>query len=230
MLHVARTTAQLHDSRSLENDIFHYKSMTTPAGPIFLQDHCPPALVESLRADRGLRAFARLPEREHALLLGLAQRSDCRLALAYTRSREIVGQVTLAPADSWWEGLENTYEIAIEVSTAWRNLGIARQLLTLVFEREPLERHIVLGMGLSWHWDMVGLGIDRFRYRQVIEQLFASYGFVEYLTSEANIRMDPANILLGRLGSAVGQQTINQFFQRLLQSDKLPGFLGVTYE
>ncbi len=149
---------------------------------------------------------------------------DSRLALAYTHSREIVGQVTLAPVDGWWEGLENTYEIAIEVSTAWRNLGIARQLLTLVFEREPLERHIVLGMGLSWHWDMVGLGIDRFRYRQMVEQLFAPYGFVEYLTSEANIRMDPANILLGRLGSAVDEQAINQFFQCLLKSDILPGF------
>lgn len=224
MLHVARITARLHESRSQENDIFHYKSMATPAGPIFLQDHCPPALVESLKADGGLRAFARRPDREHALLLGLAQCSDCRLALAYTHSGEIVGQVTLAPADSYWEGLANTYEIAVEVSTAWRNLGIARQLLKLVFEREPLERHIVLGMGLSWHWDMDGLGISRFHYRQVIEQLFACYGFVEYLTSEANIRMDPANILLGRLGSAVDQQTINQFFQRLLQSDTLPGF------
>jgi acetoin utilization protein AcuA len=223
MLHVARTTTRSHESPSQENDISHYKSIATPAGPIFLRDHCPPALVESLRANSGLRAFARLPEREHALLLGLAQRSDCRLALAYTHRGEIVGQVTLAPADTWWEGLTNTYEIAVEVSTAWRNLGIARQLLTLVFEREPLEHHIVLGMGFSWHWDMEGLGINRFRYRQVVEQLFAPYGFVEYLTSEANIRMDPANILLGRLGSAVDQQTINQFFQRLLQSDTLPG-------
>lgn len=224
MLHVAQTAARLHESRSPENDIFRGKSMATSVGPIFLQNHCPPALVESLKADCGLRAFARLPEREHALLLGLAQCSDCRLALAYTRSREIVGQVTLAPADSYWEGLANTYEIAVEVSTGWRNLGIARQLLELVFEREPLEHHIILGMGFSWHWDMEGLGINRFRYRQVVEQLFARYGFVEYLTSEANIRMDPANILLGRLGSAVDQQTINQFFQRLLQSDTLPGF------
>jgi len=224
MLNVAQARAQLHDSSSQHNGISHYKTIATAARPIFLQDHCPPALVESLRADSGLRAFARLPEREHALLLGLAQRSDCRLALAYTHSGEIVGQVTLAPADTRWEGLTNTYEIAVEVSTAWRNLGIARKLLTLVFEREPLERHIVLGMGLSWHWDMEGLGIDPFRYRQVVEQLFAPYGFVEYLTSEPNIRMDPANILLGRLGSAVDQQTVNQFFHRLLQSDTLPGF------
>ena len=224
MHQTARTTVRLHELLTWENVISHDKTLATPAGPVFLQDRCPPALVERLRADSGLRAFARLPQREHALLLGLAQRSDSRLALASTQSGVIVGQVTLAPVDGWWEGLENTYEIAIEVSTAWRNLGIARQLLTLVFEREPLERHIVLGMGLSWHWDMQGLGINRFRYRQMIEQLFAPYGFVEYLTSEANIRMDPANILLGRLGSAVDEQTINQFFQCLLKSDTLPGF------
>src|SRR2546430_13997647 len=117
MLHVARTTAQLSDSLSRQNDISHYKSMATPAGPIFLQDHCPPALVESLRADSGLRAFARLPQREHALLLGLAQRSYSRLALAYTHSREIIGQITLAPVNDWLDGIKNTNKNAIEISS-----------------------------------------------------------------------------------------------------------------
>ena len=223
MHQTAHTTVQLHELLTWENVISHDKTLATPAGPVFLQDRCPPALVERLRADSGLRAFARLPEREHTLLLGLARRSDCRLALAYNVTGEIVGQVTLAPADAWWEGIANTYEIAIEVSSGWRQLGIARQLLMLVFEREPLEHLIVLGMGLSWHWDTEELGISRFRYRQLVAQLFESYGFAEYLTSEANIRMDPANILLARLGSAVDQETIRQFFDRLLQSDTLPG-------
>jgi len=35
--------------------------------------------------------------------------------------------------------------------------------------------------------------------------------------------MDPANILLVRLGSKVEQEQVNQFFQRLLQSETLPG-------
>ena len=57
----------------------------------------------------------------------------------------------------------------------------------------------------------------------MIERLFAHYGFAEYLTSEENIRMDPANILLARLGRRVTAATISQFYDRLLQSDTLPG-------
>ncbi|HYX48502.1 MAG TPA: hypothetical protein VE843_02080, partial [Ktedonobacteraceae bacterium] len=46
----------------------------TPAGPVFLRSSCSPAFVAELKADEGLRAFARLPEREHQLLLSLAQK------------------------------------------------------------------------------------------------------------------------------------------------------------
>src|SRR5260221_214204 len=52
---------------------------------------------------------------------------------------------------------------------------------------------------------------------------FASYGFSEYLTSEPNIRMDPANILLARIGRHVSQQHMNHFLNRLLSSQNLPG-------
>ena len=223
MLQVACTTVELRELPSCESIISPHQTIATPVGPIYLRHRCSSSLVESLRVDRGLCAFARLPEREHALLLGLARRSDSRLALAYTPAGEIVGQVTLTPADAWWEGLANTYEIAVEASSGWRKLGIARQLLALVFAQEALERHIILGMGLSWHWDTEGLGINRFRYRELVKQLFAPYDFVEYLTSEANIRMDPANILLVRLGRDVDHETLNHFFHRLLQSDTLPG-------
>ena len=57
----------------------------------------------------------------------------------------------------------------------------------------------------------------------MIERLFAHYGFTEYLTSEENIRMDPANIFLARLGHRVTTATISQFYDRLLQSGTLPG-------
>ncbi len=125
--------------------------------------------------------------------------------------------------DSWWQGIGKAYEIAVEVSSRWRKLGIAHQLLSCALKFESLEEFLVLGLGFSWHWDYEGLGISSFRYREMIERLFATYGFVEYLTSEPNIRMDPANILLVRLGSKVEQGQVNQFFQRLLQSETLPG-------
>lgn len=125
----------------------------TKAGPLFLQDHCTTGVVERLRAESGLRAFARLPEREYQLLLRLSARPDTKLTLAYTPTREIVGQVTLVPADGWWQGLECLYEMSIEVSSAWRKLGIARQLVAVALRDETLEEMIVLGLGLSWHWD-----------------------------------------------------------------------------
>jgi acetoin utilization protein AcuA len=199
------------------------KSYETSAGTVLLRNRCSPALVECLSVDGGLHSFARQPEREHQQLLSLAQRSDSQLSLAYTFTGKIVGQVTLAPADSWWQGLTDTYEAAIEVSSRWRRLGIARQLLACTLELEDLERLIILGMGFSWHWDLKGLGLAPFSYRTMIERLFATYGFVEYLTSEENIRMDPANILLARLGSKVEMKRVEEFFQRLLQSDTLPG-------
>lgn len=223
MRQMAQTTAGQREPLLGESIVSPHKIIATPEGPLFLQAGCSPSLVACLRAESGLRAFARLPEREHALLLGLAQRSDSSLTLAYTTTGEIVGQVTLAPADAWWKGLANTYEIAVEVSSGWRRYGIARQLLTLVFEREALEHQIILGLGLSWHWDTEGLGISQFRYRALVERLFAPYGFVEYMTSEGNISMDPANILLARLGRSVDPETIRHFFQLLFQSDTLPG-------
>jgi GNAT superfamily N-acetyltransferase len=218
-----RVCTSSDQERSGSTRISRIKMYETPAGPLLLRRCCSPSFVEGLQADEGLRAFARLPEREHALLLSLAQQPENMLTLAYTATGKIVGQATLAPLDGWWQGIANAYEIAVEVSSGWRKWGIAHQLLSFALEFESLEEYVILGLGLSWHWDYEGLGISRFRYREMIERLFATYGFVEYLTSEPNIRMDPANILLVRLGSKVEQEQVNQFFQRLLQSDTLPG-------
>src|SRR5258708_20217249 len=110
MLQVACTTIELHELPSRESIISPHKTIATPVGPIFLQHHCPPSLVESLRAESGLRAFARLPEREHALLLGLARRSDSQLALAYTPPGEIVEQFTLPPPNPVWDALPNPHQ------------------------------------------------------------------------------------------------------------------------
>ncbi len=195
----------------------------TPVGPLFLRSDCSPSLVEGLTVDEGLRAFARLPEREHQLLLKIAQNPASRLTLAYTASGKIVGQVTLAPVDTWWQNIGKMCEIAVEVSSRWRNLGIARRLLSLALDFPSLEEYLILGLGFSWHWDYEGLGMTRFQYRAFIANLFAAHGFVEYLTSEPNIRMDPANILVARLGRHFAQESMERFYQRLLDSETLPG-------
>ena len=119
------------------------------------------------------------------------------------------------------QGVENAYEIAVEVSSQWRRLGVAQQLLTSALELDVLEDLILLAIGFSWHWDTEGLSMAPFRYRQLIARLFTRFGFIEYLTSEPNIRMDPANILLARIGNRVSQHTVGQFVNRLVNSSGL---------
>lgn len=143
--------------------------------------------------------------------------------LAHTPEGKIIGQVTIAPADDWWEGRDNLYEIAVEVSSHWRHLGIARALLTFALELDILEESILFATGLSWHWDLAGLGISPHHYRQLIAQLFASQGFEEYSTTQPDIRTDPANIFLARIGKRVALRTKNQIFSRLSRTRQFYG-------
>lgn len=199
------------------------KRLETPHGSLFLRDFCPPSMVERLHADQGLRAFARLPEREWELLLNIAKSPDCALTLAYTPAGAIVGEVTLAPGDEWWEGLDNVYEVAIEVSSNWRGQRLASQLLSFALELDALEDMILFAIGLSWHWDMENLNMSMYRYRELIVRLFASQGFVEYPTTEPNVSMGAANVFLARVGKRVDARTSSRFLSRVMSSPNLTG-------
>lgn len=207
----------LHEPDLLQRSAAYPRKRTfeTAAGSLILHSFCPPSLVASLKADRGLHAFAHIPEREHQLLLGIAERPDCALTLAYTPGGEIVGQVTLAPADAWWQGVANTYEIGIEVSTHWRRLGIARQLLSLALDFDAVEEMNIVALGLSWHWDLKNSGLSSFRYRSLVAHVLEPYHFFECLTDEPNIGMNPGNILLVRIGKHVEREVMDQLFRRM---------------
>jgi GNAT superfamily N-acetyltransferase len=190
-------------------------SIEVPGGSLILQTACSPWLVERLETDRGLRVFSRLPEREHQRLLDIARIPENVLSLAYTPSGVVIGQVTLAPLHGWAKDLPNAYEIAGEVSSSWRRKGIARRLLSLALEIEGIEDLILLGYGLSWHWDTVGLGLTRVTYRSMLTTFLASYGFFDCPTTEGNICLDPSNVLFARLGARVSPEMALQFYQSL---------------
>src|SRR5205807_8442872 len=99
------------------------KTYKTAAGTLLLRKCCPPSLVERSRADEGLRAFGRLPEREHHLVVGIAQRSDRLLTLADTFSGELVRHGTLAAAISWWARIPDTYDCGVEGRARLRDLA-----------------------------------------------------------------------------------------------------------
>jgi hypothetical protein len=221
MLNLAQTPAGLSHGEALARCAS--RVYTTSAGPIYLRERCPATFVGQLRPDEGLHAFARTPEREHELLLKIASSAKSELALAYTGAGAIVGQITLAEAGSWWQEAGVCREVAIEISAGWRKLGVARSLIELVGAREDLENWILLAMGFSWHWETEQLGLHSTRYRELLARLLAPYGFVEYLTNEPNLRDDPTNILLARIGKHVEQIALNQFYACLLRSEGSPG-------
>lgn len=197
----------------------HREAFETDAGTLTIQNFCSSALVERLRADSGLRAFAHLPEREYELLLTLSKKPQCVLTLAYTATGEIVGQVTLVPADGQWQGMSQVYEVGLEVSSRWRNMGIARKLLEVAFDVPFLEESIIVAMGLAWHWDTEGTGLHVYRYRAMLERQLTRYAFKEYLTYDPNIIEEPGNFFMARIGQHVDGERINQFMTRLLNTE-----------
>ena len=196
-------------SRSIELEL--------PEGALILQTACPMPLIEDLETDKGLHAFASRPEREHQRLLEIARQPENVLSLAYTPAGVIIGQITIAPFSSWGAALTNAYEIALEVSSSWRRRGIARHLLTLLLDGENIEDLILLGFGLSWHWDLAGLQLTRLRYRAMLTDFLACYGFMDCPTNEENICMDPYNVLLARIGTHVPLEDTIQFYNELFR-------------
>ena len=91
----------------------------------------------------------------------------------------------------------------------------SRRLLTLVLETEGIEDLILLGFGLSWHWDTVGLGLTRASYRSMLTTFLASFGFVDCPTTEGNLCLDPFNVLFARLGTHVSPKMTVQFYNSL---------------
>jgi acetoin utilization deacetylase AcuC-like enzyme/GNAT superfamily N-acetyltransferase len=206
----------LHLNR--QNTPSRSKVLQTKKGTLLLRDFCPPSLVERLQAESGFHAFTGKPEREHQLMRDIAKSPDCALTLAHTSDGEIVGEVTIAPGDEWWVGIENIYEVAVQVSSHWRGMGLAREILAFAFELEALEDMIVFALGLSLHRHTEDMGISPFHYRRLIAHIFASQGFKEYDTIKPDVSMMPANILLARIGNHVDQWTTNQFLNRLMRS------------
>lgn len=51
----------------------------------------------------------------------------------------------------------------------------------------------------------------------MLARLFAAHGFAEQLTTEPNIRMEPANILLVRFGEQVDSRAIAHFYNNLVK-------------
>jgi GNAT superfamily N-acetyltransferase len=177
--------------------------LQTSRGRILLRDVCPQSLIERLHPDPGLAAFTRRPEREHAIAMRVASSGHGTVAVAHTDGGTIVAQIVLTPSEDWWRDLPGVYEISIETSRDWRRLGIARAMLEFCVQPAWIEHVVLLAMGLDWHWDLQGAGLDADAYRAMLQHLFGPCGFRTMRTAEPNVGMHASNLLLVRTGAHV---------------------------
>jgi acetoin utilization deacetylase AcuC-like enzyme/GNAT superfamily N-acetyltransferase len=191
------------------------KTLDTPKGQVLLRDWCPPSLVERLHPDDGLRSFARRADREQELLKRIAARPDSELVVAHTPDGLLIGQVSICAAEGWWEGIGDLYEVAIEVSSHWRKLGLASHLLTFALEPDYFEQVILFALGYSWHWDVDETNLSSMHYGAMLRGLFQQVGFEQMYANEPNLRLDPTNIFLARVGAHANPGVVALFRARL---------------
>ena len=108
---------------------------------------------------------------------------------------------------------------SIEISAAWRSLGLARALLDFTF-REPLfEQRIVFSRELSWHWDLRSSNLTIYEYRTLLLGLFEQVGFRYCETDDEEIAYAGENMLMARVGRLVPPETALRFYRSLCRSE-----------
>jgi acetoin utilization protein AcuA len=118
-----------------------------------------------------------------------------------------------------WEAIPQVRELgAVEVAAPFRNRGIARKLMQALAEGDRLERYIVIGEALSWHWDVAAAGNDPWEYRRRLSQLLESAGFYRFATDAPDVTYDAVNFLAARIGGATAPSSRRAFEEALFQT------------
>ncbi len=115
-----------------------------------------------------------------------------------------------------WKLLRDMREGVIEVARGFRRAGLARGLIQEAMSAGRLDREILIGEALVWHWDLEGEGISADEYRARLLTLASSAGFRRYATDEPEIASSFWNFLVARVGPLVPTSSCHAFHQTLM--------------
>lgn len=196
--------------------------LSTPQGVVHIRTHCPPDLVDGLELDEGLGVFPQYRSilRDKEALKEIAALEDANLIIAYNDDKKIVGYIAFSnpsPLERWGQdGSGLLYELgSIEVSRGWRRLGLAKKMVEVALEGDEWEDKILFLTGFCWHWDMQETGLTKPGYRKMLMHIFEPFGFRHFYTTEPNVMMDTANMLMARIGSRVSEKDREGFLDLL---------------
>jgi ribosomal protein S18 acetylase RimI-like enzyme len=210
------------------------KKIHARAGDVVLVRGLTAEYLSSLKMGEGLGVFFHYRDEEadktRAMLSSVCESAGGTLACAL-RGNQVIGYVAVVEpeAGSRWEtindallgsapGLENPVLLelgSIEVSTPWRSMGIARELMRFMFEDPAFRRKIVFSRELSWHWDLKSSGLSPYAYRSMLLRLFESADFRYHRTDDEEIGYAGENMLTARIGEDIPDQTAFLFYRSL---------------
>jgi acetoin utilization protein AcuA len=190
--------------------------LRTVRGELTVETMIPATALRRLTFDAGLLSISS-PQRTFNHLCKVASWQRGSVTAAWHREcLLLVGYVAIHPPDveTRWAAvpLPEVLELgSIEVSRDWRGLGLARTLLDVTFSDPWLEDKILISNEFVWHWDLEGTGLTKWKYRVMLRHILSRVGFQEMTTDEPNIRWDPANIFMVRIGREVPEEIVRRF-------------------
>jgi acetoin utilization protein AcuA len=189
-------------------------------GPVEILVDPTAEIIQESTIARGLGLLYRYhPEARQRLAAGFlrfVQSVEGRLVLARSKKRLIVGYAVIEkpdPIERWGDpGAPELWELAfIEVARRWRQCGIGQKVLRACFADGGFDDRIVLATLYAWDWDLTGTRLSKATYRNILSRFLRSEGFAPFETDEPNIREDPANRLLVRIGPRVNPGVYTRF-------------------
>jgi GNAT superfamily N-acetyltransferase len=122
-----------------------------------------------------------------------------------------------------WQGLPDARELGgLEVARPFRGAAIAQRLLAGLVSDARLDRIILIGEALAWHWDADTGQQSIWEHRDDLLRLLERAGFRRWETDEAEIKYSPANFLFARIGPLTSDAS-RRAFEKALMTGGVPG-------
>jgi acetoin utilization protein AcuA len=205
-----------------EHPIAQESMTSTPFGLVRILSACSPAFLQSLTLEEGIGRFARYRSIISGIgtLATVAALPVANVTVALSPAGQIIGYIECSYPDAiegWRDNADGLcYELgAIEVSRNWRRCGLARAMTTLVLTDPFSETKVFFLTGYCWHWDLDQTNLSEYAYRNMLVRLFRPFGFRVYLTTNPEITMSSANVLMARIGTGISAAQIERF-QKML--------------
>ncbi|EKO0721626.1 GNAT family N-acetyltransferase [Staphylococcus pseudintermedius] len=193
---------------------YEHESYTVDGQTFIIEGPVSKKQLQTYSFDEGLDAF-RIPIEQFEAIQDISTLDEGRIYII-RKENHIIGYVTYLypdPMERWSEGqLPYLLELgAIEISLAYRGLGLGRMLLKVSTRSPELEDYIIITTEYYWHWDLKNSKLDVFEYKKLMQRMMSNGGLEVFATDDPEITSHPANCLMARIGKNITVDQMEAF-------------------